>query len=513
MSGSLVELHDVFCVHRSAQGDAAALRGLTCRFAAQEVVCVLGPSGAGKSTMLRVVAGLETPAAGVVRFLGHDVGRLRPSVRARLRHEQIGFLGQHAETALPPDLPVEDAVSLPLRVRGAERAVRRARVAELLRAAGLAERARALPGELSGGERQRVALCCALAHRPALLLADEPTGELDAASAGAVRGLISALARADEATVILVSHDPATAEIADRTVRIRDGRIVEDRREGEDSFVVGRGGLLHLPPAMLARAGIAERARVRLVSGGVIVTAVNGGDPLKAASEHRTSLARGQWQPARVAVRGLRRNRGRGAALRRVLDGLTVPFEPGAVTAITGRSGVGKTTLLRLLSGLDRPDAGEVLLDDEPLSGASAERLASVRRARIGYLPQEPAPVPFLSAAENVVLALRMRGWSEADAGERASIVLANVGLADRARQRVARLSAGEVQRVALARALASARGLLIVDEPTSRVDQAGAGAVAELLVAAAAEDGQTVICATHDPEVIERSGQVVELT
>jgi putative ABC transport system ATP-binding protein/lipoprotein-releasing system ATP-binding protein len=110
------------------------------------------------------------------------------------------------------------------------------------------------------------------------------------------------------------------------------------------------------------------------------------------------------------------------------------------------------------------------------------------------------------------VLALRLRGWDATAAAERAAAVLARVGLADRARQRVSRLSAGEGQRVALARALASARGLLIVDEPTSRLDEANAGVVAELLVAAAAEDGQTVVCATHDPEVIRRADEIVAL-
>src|SRR6185312_4875057 len=113
---------------------------------------------------------------------------------------------------------------------------------------GLGDRAGALPAELSGGERQRVALCAALAHRPSLLLADEPTGELDRDSADAIRNLIAQLARADGTTVIVVSHDPVTSTIADRSVRLRDGRVVEDRRPGEQGLVVGRGGWLHLPP-------------------------------------------------------------------------------------------------------------------------------------------------------------------------------------------------------------------------------------------------------------------------
>ena len=158
------------------------------------------------------------------------------------------------------------------------------------------------------------------------------------------------------------------------------------------------------------------------------------------------------------------------------------------------------------------PDSGELLIDGRPLAPLGPEQLAALRRQRIGYLPQEPSPVGFLSAEENVVLALALRDWLPAQAAERATVVLARLGLSERTRQRVARLSAGEAQRVALARALACARGLLIVDEPTSRLDREHAVRVAELLSRAAYEDQQTVVCATHDPEVIRYADELVAL-
>jgi putative ABC transport system ATP-binding protein len=182
------------------------------------------------------------------------------------------------------------------------------------------------------------------------------------------------------------------------------------------------------------------------------------------------------------------------------------------MTAITGRSGAGKTTLLKLVAGLDRPSSGQVMLDGHSLGDRNGEQLASLRRERIGYLPQEPVPIGFLSAEENTVLVLRIRGWDADAAAERAARTLIRAGLADRARQRVHRLSAGEAQRLALARALASARGLLIIDEPTSRQDENNARAVAALLAAAAHEEAQTVICATHDPAVIRQADKVVVL-
>jgi ABC-type lipoprotein export system ATPase subunit len=512
MSEAVVELRDVFCVHRTNEGDAAALRGTNLELARGEVLCVLGPSGAGKSTLLRVVAGIQQPSAGVVRVLGRDIGRMPARSRSRLSHELVGFLGQYTEKALSPDLRMRDAVGLPLALRGVSRRERRTRVDELLETAALADRADALPRELSGGERQRFALCAALIHRPALLLADEPTGELDDASADATRALIVDLTRSSGTSVILVTHDPATAEIADRMLRIRDGRVVGDRRGGEDALVIS-GGWLRLPSELLTQAGIGRRARVRPTPGGVLVTrAASDSGPTAPTAATALPQPPERWPPVQVELRSVARSYGHGQIRRHVLGGLTHGFAAGRVTVVTGRSGVGKTTLLKLVAGLDRPSSGQVMLDGHSIGDRDGEQLASLRRQRIGYLSQEPAPIGFLSAEENVVLVLRMRGWDAAAAAERAAEALARAGLADRARQRVHRLSAGEAQRLALARALASARGLLIVDEPTSRQDESSARAVATLLAAAAHEEGQTVICATHDPAVIRQADKVVTL-
>ena len=512
-----VALRDVFCVHRTPDGDAAALQGLTLELGEGDHLCVLGPSGAGKSTLLRVIAGLQEPSAGSVLVFGRDPGRIVPRERARLRHEWIGFLYQRADATLPPDLPIEGAVGLPLALRGVPVATRRARINELLRAAGLAERRDALPRQLSGGQRQCAALCVALAHRPRLLLADEPTAELDAASAETVAALIDELAAIDGATVIVVSHDDALAEHAQRALRIRDGRVVENLIGKRGSLVVGRGGWIQLPPGLLGQAGIDGTAHAEAVEGGLLLTAPGppsaGGSGTTADPGPRPPLQRAvaSSHAATVELRAVSRSRGRGAGRAAVLERISLSFEPGTLTAVIGRSGVGKTTLLELVACLQRPDSGELVLDGRALAGLDSEQLASVRRERIGYLPQEPAPIGFLTAVENVTLALRLRGCPADEALERADPALALVSVSDRARQRVERLSAGEAQRVALAGALACARGLLVVDEPTSRLDEDNARTVAIALCEAAAE-GQTVICATHDPDLIRYADRVVEL-
>jgi ABC-type lipoprotein export system ATPase subunit len=531
MNEPAIALREVFCVHRTREGDVAALQGLDLTLGAGERLCVLGPSGAGKTTLLRVIAGLQTPSVGRVHVLGVDVGRLRPRERARLRHQSMGFLEQRAEATLAPELRVLDAVGLPLALRGATRRERRVRAEGLLDAAGLGDRMRALPGELSGGERQRAALCAALAHRPALLLADEPTAELDDRSAAAVVGLIDALAAIERTTVVMVTHDMAVAERAPRVVRIRDGRVVEAGNAGRAGLVVGRGGWIRLPEEILRETGIGGLAEATAVPGGLLLSGASGGvRPDEAAGASPTGQARGlvtpgpppasvtpalpgaTVTPVALELRSVSRHRGRGRGHRAVLRSLTARVAPGALTVVTGPSGSGKTTLLELLAGLAAPDAGEVLLDGRSLGDAGPEGRARIRRERIGYLPQEPSPIAFLSAAENVTLALRLRGRAEAAAGAAARAALGDVGLPPAVHaQRVQRLSAGEAQRVALARALACADGLLIVDEPTSRLDESGAAAVAQLLTCAAA-DGHTVVCATHDQEIVRRAQHVLEL-
>lgn len=508
-----VSLREVFCVHRNSDGDAAALQGLSLDVAEGEQLCVLGPSGSGKTTMLRVIAGLQQPSAGAVTVLGYELKRLNATRLAWLRNRWIGFMHQHAETTLVPDLKLLDAVALALALRGEPRAARERRASELLAVCGLQERIDAFPHQLSGGERQCAALCAALAHRPRLLLADEPTAELDARSAANVAQLIGEVTRANGATVVIVSHDPALAEHVTRTVRIRDGRVVEDLGGGGRSLVVGKGGWVRLPAALLGEAGIDGSLHARAVDGGLLLTpgeptsATGGGDgPGDVALAPRKTQ-----RPVAVHLRSVTRARGAGASRAIVLDGLTVSFEPGKLTVVTGRSGAGKSTLLAMVACLATPDGGELSLDGRVTNRLDREQLAALRRERIGYLPQEPEPIGFLSATENVLLALAVRGVDGETARSRAHATLSALGLTERANHRVQRLSSGEAQRVALARAIACARGLLVVDEPTSRLDEDNATAVAGVLRETAAS-GQTVICATHDPELIRHADRVVAL-
>ena len=225
MSAAIVEARNVSRIFPMPAGPVAALRDVVLQIRAGEYVGIVGPSGCGKSTLLHVLGLVDVPTSGDVRFLDRDVRALSDAARSGLRLKEIGFIFQRF--FLLPMLTAAENVELPQAEAGVARAERRARTRELLDYVGLSARAGHRPSELSGGEMQRVAIARALANRPRLLLADEPTGELDQTTGQQIVGLIDRL-HADGMAVVVVTHDPAVAARAARLVRMRDGRIVDD---------------------------------------------------------------------------------------------------------------------------------------------------------------------------------------------------------------------------------------------------------------------------------------------
>jgi putative ABC transport system ATP-binding protein len=207
------------------------LDGVDLAVARGEFVAILGPSGSGKSTLLGLAAGLDRPSEGEVRVDGQPIQALSEDRLARLRRGKIGFVFQSFQ--LLPNLTALENVLLPLELAGRDDALPRARA--LLAEVGLAEREHHYPVQLSGGEQQRVALARAFAPEPALLFADEPTGNLDGATGERVLATLAALRRRTGATLVLVTHDPAVAALADRRVHLRDGRVerIESRGAGQ----------------------------------------------------------------------------------------------------------------------------------------------------------------------------------------------------------------------------------------------------------------------------------------
>jgi ABC-type lipoprotein export system ATPase subunit len=502
---SAIEAVDLFRIFASAEGTSVALQGLTLEVEEGELVVVFGPSGSGKSTLLRILAALDRPSAGTVRVGGEDLRTLRGRSLAAYRSRTLGYADQHYTRALAPELTARQLVALRLGLLGTPEA-ERARVADgLLERVGLLDRRDARPSELSGGQQQRVAICAALAHRPRLFIADEPTGELDAANATQIYALIRDLARESGVTTLVVSHDPQSARVADRVVQIRDGRVSgESRAGGNVEAVVNRGGWIRLPEELV---GDAPRAHLEPAPGGILVR-------IAERATAPVAVARDEQAPGAIVAETLALSKvhGRGAHATQVFDELSLGFHAGRLTAVTGPSGSGKSTLLHLLAGLDLPTAGDVVVTGTTISQLDATGRAELRRDSIGLVTQGTDLVPFLTAQESVELALALRGVERADATARATSSLADVGLAELAAQRVSRLSMGERQRVALARALAARPALLLADEPTARLDEANARAVGLLFSGLAQRTGTAIVCATHDPALIEHAGAELAL-
>ncbi len=221
----MIELERVWRTYQVGDSAVNALADVSLTIGSGEHVAVIGPSGSGKSTMLHVLGCLDRPTAGAYRFAGRDVGSLSEQDRSLLRRNQIGFVFQFFH--LLPRLSAVGNVELPMLFAGVARDERRARAEEALAAVGLTPRAHHRPDQLSGGERQRVAIARAVVMGPSLLLADEPTGNLDRASAHEVMELIESM-HASGLTLVVVTHDAAIAARARRVVRMDDGRVVGD---------------------------------------------------------------------------------------------------------------------------------------------------------------------------------------------------------------------------------------------------------------------------------------------
>ena len=505
-----IDLEEVFVLHRSGGRGVAALQGLSLQVDEGEIVVVAGPSGAGKTSLLRLLAGLDAPSAGRVSVHGADLGLLSAGAADAFRATTLGILDQHYARSLSPDLTCLQSVALQLDLAGGDPSSNRGTALGLLERVGLADRAESLPGELSGGEQQRVAVCAALVHRPLLLLADEPAGELDEASAEIVYRLLGELVRDTGATAVVVSHDPAAESIADRLVRIRDGRVVEESLPGSSpQLVVGRGGWVRLPEPLLRDLGAPRHLAAAPGTGSVVLAGQGtgqGNGVVPTSSEPTRALVAATGEPV-AEVRAI----AKGFGDRAVLAAFDFCAVGGRYSVLQGRSGSGKTTLLHVLAGLERPDDGVVLLAGEPLLECTRQELADLRRRHVALVTQEPGLVPYLSAFENVELGLRLRE-ADGDISDRAERALREVGLSDRLHTAAARLSAGERQRVAIARALAADVALLLVDEPTARLDEVNGRAVGALLATAAHDRGLAVVAATHDPVLVELADEVVQL-
>ena len=221
----VIELRDVWKIYKMGEGEVKALQGLNLQIMPGEFVSIMGPSGSGKSTCVNMVGCLDWPTRGTVFLDGQDISHLSESALAQIRGRKIGFIFQTFN--LVPTLSALENVALPMVFQGTPLAQRNVRAKELLVLVEMSDRMSHKPGELSGGQRQRVAIARSLANNPELILADEPTGNLDSHTGEVVIKFLQKLNREQKKTIVLVTHDQKLGSVADRTITMKDGRVMK----------------------------------------------------------------------------------------------------------------------------------------------------------------------------------------------------------------------------------------------------------------------------------------------
>ena len=532
-SSAFIRLDRVYKIHRVGNMGVAALGGVSFEIARGEFAAVVGPSGAGKSTILNLIGGVDKPTAGLISVGGTDLSQLDAAGLSDYRRRMVGFLWQGTTKNLVPYLTVAQNAELPLLLAGVRPGAKRhRRTAYLLELMGLAQRANHRPATLSGGEQQRAGLAVALAHEPAVVLADEPTAEIDAETADQVIDALRSVCTELETTVVMAIHDLVAASKTDVTFRLIDGRV----RGPAGRASLDPSGRVTLPGAAALLLGPAASAlevelegdevRIRRSQetieyqpGGLAGrdgTAVRSRAPLATRTEPATAVApassaAGRGEAPLLSAEELHRTYSRGGTSTVALRDASLQLAAGELVVLMGPSGSGKSTLLGILGGFEPPDSGSVMWHGRSVADLSAAELAHWRASEFGVVFQSLGLFPTLTAHENVYLPLLISGADPDSSAAAAENWLRRLGLEDRAEHRLFELSLGQQQRVAVARALAPDPGIILADEPTAELDHEAANIVIEALREVSRRGGG-VILASHDPRVLLVANRVLVL-
>lgn len=444
---TLLVADDLYRFFHVDGAEVRALRGASLLVGRGETVALVGASGSGKSTLMACIAGLDDPDCGLVTIDGVRMTRRPEDERAALRAHSIGYLAQSRN--LFSHLSVSENIRLQLKLGGASHVEER--IDELLALVGLSNHRDAPPQTLSGGEAARAGLAVALANDPILLLADEPTAEVDEETE---RMILDALEqrRRDGAAALIATHSRTIAARASRIVGIVDGRIV-----AKEPSVSTKGSRQTEPTS--------EKQR----DGRIILSAH---DLSRKFTSGRRSVA--------------------------AVTSIDFNIRGGQRIALVGRSGSGKSTLLSLMAGLIDPDRSG------SIEWSGFDETRPLQPHQIGMVFQSPSLLPTLNVIENVRLPIELIGGDASDCFDPMQ-ALRCLSIAELAEKLPDQLSGGQMQRVAIARALVTRPKLLLADEPTGQLDQATAHDVVVALLTAVASTGAALVVATHDWIVAEK--------
>jgi ABC-type lipoprotein export system ATPase subunit len=421
-----------------------------------------------------------------------SLGALDEDEMAQWRGRNVGIVYQSFE--LLPQLDLVDNIMIPQDFAGRFRpAISRQRALELLDLVELSEHAFKLPAHISGGQKQRVAIARALVNDPPLILADEPTGNLDTVTAETIIQLFQSLADSGK-TILVVTHDSGLAERFSRTIHISDGEIVSASANGS-----GSQGEIDTAPF---------EVHSRLASDGSTFSSLQdrNGDQDGNGPENYPP------QPAIILDQVVKTYHNAAGSFT-ALKGVNLQMNYGQFVSIVGKSGSGKSTLLNVLTGIDHPTSGQVIIGGQDLYKMSESKRALWRGRNVGIVFQFFQLLPTLTLLENTMLPMDYCNvFPASERPQRAMELLRMVGLQEQAHKLPSMVSSGQQQSAAIARALATDPPIIVADEPTGNLDSRSAAAIIRLFQQMAAQ-GKTILIVTHDPGITRRTDQTVILS
>ena len=504
-------MRDVVKAYSTGEGPFLALKDVSIDIQPGEFLGITGKSGAGKTTLLNMISGVSDLTSGEVLFYGGDNGSPLPGLPihtlnedklALWRGENMGIIYQSFE--LMPTLNLVENVMLPPDFLGDyHKIISKKRALELLELVDILEHAYKIPAHISGGQKQRVAIARALVNDPPLIIADEPTGNLDSVTAETIFQIFEVLVDQGK-TIVMVTHDESLAPRFSRRLHIVDGVVGDPPKNGS------------LPVGMPTDKGEtndifqtkdAGDSRQAFLDPPVSV------DPVVPCGETDPAHPKPQGEHPAIILRGIHKVYENAAGKFVALKDVSMQLNYGQFISIVGKSGCGKSTLLNMITGIDHPTAGEVIVGGERIYEMGKSERALWRGRNMGVVFQFFQLLPTLTLLENTMLPMDYcKVYPFHERPDRAMELLKRVGLEDSAHKLPASVSSGQQQSAAIARALATDPALILADEPTGNLDSRSADNILGLFEELAA-GGKTILIVTHDPTITQRTDQTVILS
>ena len=506
LPNSLLNVSGLSKEYRTGEVPFLALKSIELEVGEGEFLGIMGKSGAGKTTLLNMITGISQPTCGEILYYGTNrasessngspiaIHNLDEDDLAAWRGENVGIVYQSFE--LMPTLSLVENVMLPPDFTGSyQPVISKERALELLDLVDIIEHAYKIPAHISGGQKQRVAIARALVNDPPLIVADEPTGNLDTVTAETIFQIFEKLVEQGR-TLIMVTHDQSLANRFGRRLQIIDGELGIPSTEGggNASSQVVQSGLVK--EFVQSQAETAP-APINLSSG-----VLTGTPKVDAPNDHPAILLKAVDKVYENAA-------GKFTALKSV----NLQLDYGQFISVVGKSGSGKSTLINMITGIDHPTAGEVVIGNQRIYEMSESERALWRGRNMGVVFQFFQLLPTLSLLENTMLPMDYCDvYQFQERPERAMELLKLVGLEEQAHMLPISVSSGQQQSAAIARSLATDPAILLADEPTGNLDSRSAKKILDLFEQLAAQ-GKTIVIVTHDPAITKRTDQTVILS